>query len=94
MPQHCTVVRTACRAIATGHAKQRSLLVLDIAAGHLASGRVDASFALASRALETGLRYRSGRIVERARALRRCLSTGSPPKVVREFDERLHGVYL
>ncbi|MFE7958626.1 helix-turn-helix domain-containing protein [Streptomyces sp. NPDC057413] len=81
-------------ALATGHAKQRALLVLDIAAGHLASGRVEAAFALASSALDTGLRYRSGRIVERARAVRRSLTTASPPKVVRDFDERLHGVYL
>jgi transcriptional regulator with XRE-family HTH domain len=81
-------------ALATGHAKQRALLVLDIAAGHLAGGRVEAAFALASRALDAGLQYRSGRIVERARALRRSLTTASPPRVVRDFDERLHGVYL
>ncbi|WP_406509067.1 helix-turn-helix domain-containing protein [Streptomyces sp. NBC_00212] len=81
-------------ALATGHDKQRALLVLDIAAGHLAAGRVDAAFALATRAVETGLRYRSGRIVERARFVRRLLTTGSPSKVVREFDDRLHGVYL
>ncbi|MEU5143691.1 helix-turn-helix domain-containing protein [Streptomyces sp. NPDC021139] len=81
-------------ALTTGHAKQRALLVLDIAAGHLAGGRIDAAFALAFRALDTGLQYRSGRIVERARALRRSLTTTAPPKVVRDFDERLHGVYL
>ncbi|GHE14694.1 hypothetical protein [Streptomyces alanosinicus] len=81
-------------ALTTGHAKQRALLVLDIAAGHLAGGRVEAAFALASSALDTGLQYRSGRIVERARAVRRSLTTSSPPKVVRDFDERLHGVYL
>ncbi|MFE7302791.1 helix-turn-helix domain-containing protein [Streptomyces sp. NPDC057579] len=79
---------------ATGHDKQRALLVLDIAAGHLANGRVEAAFALAGRALDTGLKYRSGRIVERARTVRRSLTTTSPPKVVRDFDERLHGVYL
>ncbi|MFG3133640.1 helix-turn-helix domain-containing protein [Streptomyces tendae] len=81
-------------ALTTGHAKQRALLVLDIAAGHLAGGRVEAAFALASRALDTGLQYRSGRIVERVRGVRRSLTTTSPPKVVRDFDERLHGVYL
>ncbi|MEU7643004.1 helix-turn-helix transcriptional regulator [Streptomyces sp. NPDC039016] len=81
-------------ALATGHAKQRALLILDIAAGHLANGRVDAAFSLAGRALDTGLRYRSGRIVERTRAVRRSLTTATPPKVVRDFDERLHGVYL
>ncbi|MFH9735872.1 helix-turn-helix domain-containing protein [Streptomyces sp. NPDC017260] len=81
-------------ALTTGHAKQRALLVLDIAAGHLAGGRVEAAFALASRALDVGLQYRSGRIVERVRGVRRSLTTTSPPKVVRDFDERLHGVYL
>ncbi|MEU3608362.1 helix-turn-helix transcriptional regulator [Streptomyces sp. NPDC035033] len=81
-------------ALATGHAKQRALLMLDIAAGHLAGGRLEAGFALAGRALDSGLTYRSGRIVERARAVRRTLTTTTPPKVVRDFDERLHGVYL
>ncbi|MFD8354592.1 helix-turn-helix domain-containing protein [Streptomyces coelicoflavus] len=81
-------------ALTTGHAKQRALMVLDIAAGHLAGGRVEAAFALASRALDVGLQYRSGRIVERVRGLRRSLTTTSPPKVVRDFDERLHGVHL
>jgi transcriptional regulator with XRE-family HTH domain len=81
-------------ALATGHAKQRALLLLDIAAGHLAAGRVDGAFALATRALDTALHYRSGRIVERARAVRRSLALSSPPRVVRDFDERLHGVYL
>ncbi|MFG3155376.1 DNA-binding protein [Streptomyces sp. NPDC048219] len=81
-------------ALATGHAKQRALLLLDMAAGHLAAGRVEGAFAVATRALEAGLHYRSGRIVERARALRRSLALSSPPRVVRDFDERLHGVYL
>ncbi|MEU4044324.1 hypothetical protein [Streptomyces antibioticus] len=47
-------------ALTVGHAKQRALLVLDIAAGHLAGGRVESAFALARRALDTGLTYRSG----------------------------------
>lgn len=80
--------------LAISHAKQRGLLLLDIAAGHLAAGKIEAAFALATQALEVGLQYRSGRIVERSRALRRSFSTSSPPKVLREFDERLHGVYL
>ncbi|MCP9957429.1 helix-turn-helix domain-containing protein [Streptomyces sudanensis] len=81
-------------ALATGHTKQRALLILDIAAGHLAAGRVEAAFALAAHALDTGLHYRSGRIVERAREVRRAFRGTTPPKVVREFDERLHDVYL
>ncbi|GFH36821.1 helix-turn-helix transcriptional regulator [Streptomyces pacificus] len=82
------------QALGTGSAKQRALVVLDVAAGHLAGGRVEAAFALASRAVDTGLQYRSGRIIERARRVRRSLSLTSPPKVVRDFDERLHDVYL
>ncbi|GLX48881.1 hypothetical protein Shyhy01_18310 [Streptomyces hygroscopicus subsp. hygroscopicus] len=81
-------------ALTTGHWKQRALSVLDIAVGHLAGGRVESALALASRTLEIGLQYRSGRIVERARGARRSLTFGSPPKVVRDFDERLHGVDL
>lgn len=41
-----------------------------------------------------GLAYRSGRIVDRARALRRTLTTTTPPRVVRAFDDRLDDVYL
>lgn len=80
--------------LASGHDKQRAMLVLDVAFGHLAAGRIDGAFALGAKALETGLRYRSGRIVERARALRRAHSPANPAKVVRDFDERLHNVYL
>ncbi|MFI9078613.1 hypothetical protein ACIGW8_19395 [Streptomyces sioyaensis] len=77
-----------------GHEKQRALLALDVASGHLAGGRLDAAFGLGSRALEIGLRYKSGRIVERARVLRRGYTSATPAKVVRDFDERLHGVFL
>lgn len=80
--------------LSTRYPKQRALLVFDIAAGHLAGGRVEAAFALATRALEVGLQYRSGRTVERARAVRRSHTTSSPPTMVRDFDERLHDVCL
>ncbi|WP_244900514.1 helix-turn-helix domain-containing protein [Streptomyces nanshensis] len=80
--------------LASGHAKQRAVYVLDMAAAHLASGRIDGAFALATQALETGVHYRSGRIVEKARSLRRDYVTASPPGVVRDFDDRLHGVHL
>ncbi|WP_326599028.1 helix-turn-helix domain-containing protein [Streptomyces sp. NBC_01803] len=84
----------AAAALSSGHDKQRAQLVLDIAFGHLAAGRLDGAFTLGMRALETGLRYRSGRTVERARALRRAYTSPTPPRVVRDFDERLHGVYM
>ncbi|MFR9727412.1 helix-turn-helix domain-containing protein [Streptomyces sp. MS19] len=78
----------------TGHEKQRAQLHIDLAFGHLAAGRLDVAFALATRALEVGLRYRSGRTVERARALRRSYTSPTPPRVVRDFDDRLHDIYL
>ncbi|MGW1277602.1 helix-turn-helix domain-containing protein [Streptomyces tsukubensis] len=85
----------AASALASGNDKQRALLTLDIAQGHLAAGRLDGAFALAARALDIGLRYRSGRIVDRARSLRREYSNSRAlPRVVREFDERLCGVFL
>ncbi|WP_432047198.1 hypothetical protein [Streptomyces asiaticus] len=84
----------AAAALTSSHEKQRALLMLDLAAAQLATGRLDGAFALAGRALETGARYRSGRITERARALRRSYTSTTPPRVVREFDERLHGIYL
>ncbi|MFG7946833.1 hypothetical protein [Streptomyces cacaoi] len=69
---------SAAAVMSSGHEKQRALLRLD----------------MATWALETGLRYKSGRIVERARAVRRSYSGPTPPKVVRDFDDRLYGVFL
>ncbi|MER6009323.1 hypothetical protein [Streptomyces bluensis] len=59
-------------ALASGHPKQRALVVLDLAVGHLAAGRIEAAFALASRALDTGLQYRSA---EHAPASRQPVQT-------------------
>ncbi|MET8544059.1 helix-turn-helix transcriptional regulator [Kitasatospora sp. NPDC004799] len=81
-------------ALATDHSKQRALLMMDLAAGHFAAGRLDGAIAIATRALDIGITYRSGRIVDRARTLRRTLATKNPPRVVREFDDRLHDLYL
>ncbi|GLV73232.1 helix-turn-helix domain-containing protein [Streptomyces hygroscopicus] len=84
----------AAAALTSSHEKQRALLMLDLATAQLATGRLDGAFALAGRALETGARYRSGRIIERARGLRRSYTSTTPPRAVREFDDRLHGIYL
>ncbi|MET7935443.1 helix-turn-helix transcriptional regulator [Streptomyces sp. NPDC005322] len=95
VPQWVTAAQErAAAALTSSHEKQRALLTLDLAAAHLTSGRLDGAFALATRALETGMRYRSGRIIERARALRRSYASPTPPKIVRDFDDRLHGIYL
>ncbi|WP_406483581.1 hypothetical protein [Streptomyces sp. NBC_01615] len=81
-------------ALSSGHVKQRALLTLDVATGHLSTGRVDSAFALATRAVQDGVRLRSGRIVERARAFRRSYATATPPGIVRDFDTLLHDTYL
>ncbi|HEY5833215.1 hypothetical protein [Streptomyces sp.] len=57
-------------------------------------GRLEAGYVLAGQAVEAGLRYRSGRVVDRARIFRRSYSSSTPPKTVRDFAEKLHGVYL
>lgn len=76
-----------------GHAKQGALLMLEVADAHVSAGQVDAAFMLATQAVELGIELRSGRVVDRARTVRRRVSS-STPRVVRDFDERLHGVYL
>lgn len=80
--------------LSSGHEKQRALLTLDVASGHLSSGRLDTAFALASQALDVGLKLRSGRIVERARTFRRGYSAATSPSIIRDFDSRLYDVYL
>ncbi|MFI9718556.1 helix-turn-helix domain-containing protein [Streptomyces sp. NPDC052396] len=87
-------VADATAALSSAHEKQRALLTLDVASGHLATGHLDTAFALASQALDTGLRLRSGRVAERARIFRRSYSSSTPPAVVREFDGRLSDAYL
>lgn len=81
-------------ALSSGHEKQRALLTLDVATGHLSTGRLDSAFALATRAVHDGVRLRSGRIVERARAFRRTYTSPTPPGIVRDFDTLLHDTYL
>ncbi|MBD0670400.1 hypothetical protein BU198_06645 [Streptomyces sp. CBMA156] len=78
----------------TAHTKQQALALLDLAAAHLSVGRYDTGVDLATRGLDTGLQLGSGRIVERARALRRTIPGTSTATVVRALDDRLHTAYL
>ncbi|WP_107482478.1 helix-turn-helix domain-containing protein [Streptomyces scabiei] len=89
-----TSLDDATAALTSNHEKQRALLGLDVASGHMTSGHLDTAFALATHALDTGLRLRSGRVVERARAFRRSYSSATPPTIVRDFDAKLHDAYL
>jgi transcriptional regulator with XRE-family HTH domain len=89
----------ATAALSSHHEKQRALLSLDVASGHMASGHMasghlDTAFALVGRSLDVGLTSRSGRVVERARAFRRTYSSANPPSLVRDFDAKLHDAYL
>ncbi|OEV30478.1 hypothetical protein AN219_10675 [Streptomyces nanshensis] len=81
-------------ALSSSHDKQRALLTLDVATGYIAMKEVETAFTLAQRALQEGLRLRSDKITERARALRRAYSSTRPPSIVREFDDQLHTAYL
>ncbi|WP_309500314.1 helix-turn-helix domain-containing protein [Streptomyces shenzhenensis] len=81
-------------ALGSGHDKQRALLTLDVAAGYLATKEIDTAFRLAERALQEGVRLRSGKIAERARALRRAYLSPRPPSIVRAFDDQLHATHL
>ncbi|WP_306316677.1 MULTISPECIES: hypothetical protein [unclassified Streptomyces] len=81
-------------ALSGNHDKQRALLTLDMATGYLTAKEVDTAFTLAARSLTEGIRLRSGKIIERARSLRRTYSTPRPPSVVRDFDDQLHTTYL
>ncbi|MEV5506505.1 helix-turn-helix domain-containing protein [Streptomyces orinoci] len=87
-------VGDAASALSSSHEKQRALLQLDVANGHMAAGNLDTAFALATQALDTGLKLRSGRVAERARAFRRGYSSTTPPSIVRDFDSRLNDAYL
>jgi hypothetical protein len=72
-----------------GHAKQRGLLQLDLAEAHLQAGEADEAFRIAVEAVDLGRHIQSGRIINRARRLRRHF-TGSPTHpIVRGFDDRI-----
>ncbi|ARP74225.1 hypothetical protein LK07_17990 [Streptomyces pluripotens] len=89
-----TSLDDATAALSSHHVKQRALLGLDVAAGHMAAGNLDTAFALAARSLDAGLTLRSGRVVERARAFRRTYTSANPPSLIRDFDAKLHDAYL
>ncbi|MQA93272.1 MAG: hypothetical protein GEV11_01045 [Streptosporangiales bacterium] len=95
LPQWTAAAYRGARGVLTGeHDKQRALLLLDFASGQLAAGQLDGAFLLATRAVDIGLQRRSGRIIDRARALRRAYTSPSPPKAIRDFDDRLHSAYI
>lgn len=81
-------------AVTGGHDKQRALNTLNSATTHLTRDRdPEAAFALATRALHTGIRLASGRIADQARHFRR-MAGRSVGAYADEFDTLLHTAYL
>lgn len=75
-----------------GHARQRALLTLDLAEAHLLAGAADSAFAIASAALEVAAPFASGRVADRARALRRSATGRIPAAMMAQFDDRLRAI--
>ncbi|MDA0564579.1 helix-turn-helix transcriptional regulator [Streptomonospora sp. S1-112] len=69
-------------------AKQRGVLMVEMARAHLAAGDVDEAFRLAGEALDVGLRHGSDRLVSRVRGLRRSYR-GAPARCLGDLDDRL-----
>lgn len=74
-------------------AKQRGVLMTEIATAKTMSGQHDEAFHLASNALTVGVTYGSERIIQRARRFRRTYG-GPMTAGVRAFDEQLRTTLL
>lgn len=75
--------------VATSHPRQQALLMLDLAESHLIAGQPDVAFAVGSDALGVAAPFASGRVADRARALRRTATGHIVPGIMAEFDDRL-----
>ena len=76
----------------TAHPRQHALLILDLAEAHLIAGDPDVAFAIGTGALEIAAPFLSGRVADRARALRRTATGHIPPGIMAEFDDRLRAM--
>ncbi|MFI7151208.1 hypothetical protein ACIBO2_40345 [Nonomuraea sp. NPDC050022] len=74
-------------------AKQRGVLMTEVATVEAMSGRYDEALYLASNALTVGTAYGSERVLHRVRTFRRAYG-GPPSNALRSFDERLHATLL
>jgi hypothetical protein len=72
-----------------GHRRQRALFSLDLADLYIQAGDIDRGCELATSALQQVAPYRSGRVVERASALRRRNAKRIPRQQLEAFDEWL-----
>jgi hypothetical protein len=74
-------------------AKQRGVLMIEIATAKSLAGEIDEAFHLADQALTVGITYSSERIIHRARRFRRAYAGPATP-AVRAFDDRLRATLL
>lgn len=77
---------------AASHPRQQALLMLDLAEAHLVAGQPDVAFAIGAGALEVAAPFASGRVADRARALRRTATGHIAPGIMSEFDDRLRSM--
>lgn len=74
-------------------AKQRGVVLTEIAAVRCQAGEIDEAFDLAEEALSLGVSYGSERIIHHVRAFRRGY-TGPMTTTVRKFDDRLRATLV
>lgn len=74
-------------------AKQRGVVMTEIATARCLAGEFDEAFRLAGEALSPGLSYGSERIIHHVRLFRRNYS-GPVTAAVREFDDRLRATLI
>lgn len=68
--------------------KQSAVLQVELASAHADAGDVDEAFRLIHKALSTGIRFQSERVIGRVRSFRRRYA-GPPARCVAELDDRL-----
>lgn len=81
-------------ATAASHPRQQALLMLDLAEAHMVTGDPDVAFAVAATALGIAAPFASGRVADRARALRRTATGHIAPGIMNEFDDRLRATSI
>lgn len=74
-------------------AKQRGVLMTEVAAAEAMSGRYDEALYLASNALTVATTYGSERVLHRVKKFRRTYA-GPSSSGLRSFDERLHATLI
>jgi hypothetical protein len=74
-------------------AKQRGVLMTEVATAEAMSGHYDEALYLASNALTVGTTYGSERVLNRVKNFRRAYA-GPSSGTLRSFDERLHAILL